>query len=86
MSAEFRRKCRRCGKVWHSLCSREEQLVANSKAGFCGFCFDLLDSNEHKAAVEIREGQRNSAHSELFRLHQCPECSSTSYDQEVLED
>ena len=85
MRAEFRRTCRRCGKVWHSLQSREAQVEGGTKYGVCGFCGDLAEARE-SAAPAVREGQRMHSAQELARLRQCPECTSQSYEEELLHD
>jgi len=85
---EFRRTCRVCGKVWHSLESREVEIekkvsdqallqAANGMAG-CGTCgLTLGAAAQHQQA-------RESFEAELLRLRSCPDCMSASYDEQRI--
>lgn len=78
--AEFRRTCNSCGKVWHSLVERENQIVlrqqANAWQGMAGCC------SPNTSATSIGTGQ--VIDSELQRLRQCPDCGSANFKQEII--
>ncbi len=88
--AEYRRTCRACGKVWHSLVSREKEItnrdLQDALTGFtgavtgcqtCGMC----------GTSTMAQADRNRAanKSELQRLKSCPNCSSANYTEELVE-
>jgi hypothetical protein len=82
---EFKRKCKECGKVWHSLKSREDKIGKDLKdsecsqglagCGMCGGQWSALGASE--------QTKRNIAAStnELERLRTCPECGSRNYEE-----
>lgn len=76
---EYKRTCRACGKVWHSLVSREAEIEfrsqANAAQGAVGCC------SPNTSATSIGTGQ--IIDSELQRIRQCPDCTSANYDQVV---
>jgi len=78
---EYRRTCKRCGKVWHSLIEREENIQKEMKGDNCA-------SVIHCCNPEVgAQSRRNvAAHdSELSRLRTCPECQSAHYREEILD-
>ena len=80
MVKEYKRKCNECGKVWHSLESRERQINKNigsnafSQAAFCGNPGAQLQAKRNVEAAQT----------ELERLKKCPECGSMNYTEEVI--
>ncbi len=75
---EYRRTCKVCGKVWHSLVEREQKIAESSKEpGVCSTC-----SNEQ---AEIAKGNAATNEFELARLRQCPDCKSANYDETVVD-
>lgn len=86
---EYKRTCRECGKVWHSLVSREIQL---SNAAFTGK-MGAFGSNMQAASTcymcgggRAAQMDRNVAatESELDRLKSCPDCKSKNYSDEKV--
>lgn len=77
---EFKRTCNACGKVWHSLVSREEQLKKNAEANAWQICAGCC--NPGTASQGIGTGQ--IIENEQTRLKQCPECGSASYTEEIV--
>ena len=82
---EYKRKCKECGKVWHSLQSRELQIQqqinsANraSTTAACGMC-----AGHWSALGASEQAKRNlaAAQSELDRLRICPKCGSHNYTE-----
>ena len=78
---EYKRKCKECGKVWHSLVDREEQIhksaISASTVQACTACGGALGTSA--------QSQRN-AHSQmelLDKLRKCPKCGSTNYSEEI---
>ena len=77
---EYRRTCLSCGKVWHSLVSREKQIAQDQKSNKCaeiGQCCNPSARLQARRNVEAGE-------SELSRLKRCPECQSGRYKEEVV--
>ncbi len=77
---EYKRKCRQCGKIWHSLASREERVKSDifanacATAGFCG----------NPSAMAQTSRNANAQRNELERLKSCPKCGSQNYKEEVV--
>lgn len=85
---EYRRTCRECGKVWHSLKSREKKIQGDIKSAEsakrlsgCGMC-----AGSWSALGAAEQAKRNiAAHqTELERLRECPNCGSHNYKEEVI--
>lgn len=77
---EYKRKCNECGKIWHSLVSREKQITKDVKSNAfsqCAFCGNPGAQLQAKRNVEADE-------SELERLKKCPNCGSRNYTEEVI--
>jgi hypothetical protein len=90
MVKEYKRTCKNCGQVWHSLLSREREL-GTKKTGYnlqtvggtmqacgtCGMC----------GGRQISQTSRNAdaIDAELDRLKRCPNCSSRNYNEEVVD-
>jgi hypothetical protein len=78
---EYRRTCKGCGKVWHSLVGKEDylrqKLGANAAqiAAGCG--------SPSTASQGMATGQLISA--DLAKLRTCPECGSSNYAEEVVD-
>ncbi len=85
---EYKRKCKQCGKVWHSLVSREDEINKSlrntgcgqfvSALGMCGGRWEALGSSAQysRNADALKE--------ELNRLRKCPKCNSIDYKEEIL--
>lgn len=80
MISEYQRVCNVCGKKWHSLVSREAEIIqrkqANAAQGLAGCC------SPNTSATSIGTGQLID--SELQRLRQCPECQSVNFEESVV--
>ena len=80
LTKEYKRKCNRCGKVWHSLVSDEKSLKSQSVAnaliglGSIGSTFSGLYSNKSLDTSD-----------KLSNLKKCPECGSQDYSEEIIE-
>jgi hypothetical protein len=75
---EYRRTCQRCGTVWHSLVSREKKVKSDTACNNC----DVVTCNRQEQLQAKRNLQ--ASQSELERLRKCPNCQSSSYDEEIL--
>lgn len=91
MAREYRRTCRRCGTVWHSLVSRETKVKAdtcNNQCDQCNeTCIEPCDQCGNCSSSRPRlQAKRNAqaSESELQRLRTCPNCKSASYREEIL--
>jgi DNA-directed RNA polymerase subunit RPC12/RpoP/Zn finger protein HypA/HybF involved in hydrogenase expression len=82
---ELKRKCKECGKVWHSLANTEFQLQGQLKTGRSqGMTAALgMMAGNWSAANTSAQVNRNIAatQSELDRLRCCPNCGSHNYIQ-----
>jgi len=78
MVQEFRRTCSHCGKVWHSLVSREMQIGLAQTEAACSTLGNCCGSNS--------QNMRNmSANSDtLAEIRSCPECKSANYTEEIV--
>lgn len=87
-ATEFRRTCNACGKVWHSLKSRERKLGAKATCSNCTACggWAGMCGGDWSAGGMASQQERNAdaVRSELDRLRACPNCGSTSYREEVV--
>jgi len=79
---EYQRTCRTCGKVWHSLASRERQLKGNE---FCSNCDVVGQGCGCNPSAQL-QAQRNleASQSELSRLQRCPNCGSSNYYEKIV--
>lgn len=77
--SEYQRTCLRCGKVWHSLVSREAKLIKDHQ---CNLCVTATQCG----SPTVLAGQRlvQAGESEIARLRKCPECQSTNYSEKIL--
>ena len=84
---EYRRTCKNCGTVWHSLKSRETRiLIENTVEGLgitlkasipCVNCCMYFGGR-----LDNSRGRANN--NELVRLKTCPKCGSAVYTEEIL--
>ena len=90
---EYRRECHRCGKVWHSLVKREEELnrrQSMNEPSDCCCCGSSTETNccggETKKSKDTRQKRLNAdpSYSELTRLKKCPDCHSTNYKEIIV--
>jgi|SRR5687767_1892798 len=77
---EYRRTCRQCGKVWHSLVSRETQIKRSENAKVCNVIAQCCNPAAQLQASRNVDANR----SEITRLRQCPICSSANYNEVIL--
>lgn len=79
---EYKRKCKECGKMWHSLASREEQIEKDVRCNACvqgstACGGNLAAATQSKRNVETQEDLLN-------KLRKCPKCGSTNYKEEII--
>src|SRR5215213_2122354 len=87
---EYQRQCMGCGKVWHSLVSREKALstkqagdtlmMCGSAMQSCGSCGTVGSGTQAQASRNL---DANAA--ELHRLRSCPQCGSASYQERIID-
>ena len=86
---EYRRTCKNCGKVWHSLVSRERELnlrATTSKLSEIGTrmqaascCFMCGDRGAAQYGRNV-----DATKNEIERLKSCPNCLSKNYTEEII--
>ena len=86
---EYKRTCRNCRKVWHSLVSRENQLsilATSSKLSTCGSQMQSASCCFMCGGSKTAQYERNvvAVDSELDRLKSCPECGSKNYSEDLM--
>ena len=86
---EYRRTCRNCGKIWHSLVSRENKLsfrATTTKIGVCGSQMQSASCCFMCGGSKTAQLERNvdAVGSELNRLKSCPECGSKNYSEDLM--
>ena len=82
---EYKRTCQVCGKIWHSLIARENQVAQNIKSNNCNRGLAICSCNpvgNAEAAQLTRNIEANQ--SEIQRLRSCPQCSSVNYREEIV--
>jgi hypothetical protein len=85
---EYKRTCNECGKVWHSLASREEKIEQQKRRnscneltaawGMCGGSWSAL------GAATQAERNEHALDEELGKLKKCPNCGSHNYKEKIL--
>jgi len=85
---EYRRTCLQCGKVWHSLASREKYLDKEKKWNNCNMCasaFGTAGGNSYSWGTWTQTKRNEHAlDSEISKLKQCPNCMSSNYAEEKI--
>jgi hypothetical protein len=82
---ELKRKCNECGKVWHSLASREAEIERQKNTANVNQVSNACSCNSGAAL----QAQRNVGASQdsLDKLRKCPNCGSQNYTQtEIIYD
>jgi rubredoxin len=93
--SEYRRKCKLCGKVWHSLVSREGDIKKNitgnkclqyltGSAWVCSSCGSMCGSPLWLLGLSHSDRNVQAQETELDRLKKCPKCGSNNYIEEIL--
>jgi hypothetical protein len=79
---EYKRTCKQCKKVWHSLVDREKQIEGNKKVAALNQASNACACNSGAAL----QAQRNvgADNDSLDKLRKCPKCGSQDYKQEVI--
>ena len=77
---EYRRTCQACGKVWHSLVAREQDIQRSSSANSCNVCAQMCNPSAQLQASRNLDANK----SEITRLRQCPNCGSAAYIEEIV--
>lgn len=79
---EYKRKCNECGKVWHSLASREKEIGGDINLNNCVQGSQACNGNMGAATQSKRnvESQKDL----LDKLKKCPNCGSRNYTEEVI--
>lgn len=81
---EYKRKCKSCGKVWHSLKSMEDSLKSDQNFNYCLQGIQAGTGNAHKAASEVRRTDIRNVQSNISSLKKCPDCGSSNYTEELV--
>jgi DNA-directed RNA polymerase subunit M/transcription elongation factor TFIIS len=90
MPQEYQRQCLACGKVWHSLASREKEIEKLNKTnnleklggslqavGSCGMC--------GTGKVQAAQLKMDGNNVELSRLRSCPQCGSANFNERIID-
>ncbi|MDG6250358.1 hypothetical protein [Methanocalculus sp.] len=79
---EYKRTCNNCGKVWHSLVERENQIMTSMKFDAASGC--LSACYNHSASAQ-RSHNFDTAMDTLEKIRACPNCGSKNYVEEIIE-
>lgn len=79
---EYKRTCKECGKVWHSLASREKQIASDVKCNACVQASTACSGNMGAATQSKRNVE--SQQDLLDKLKKCPQCGSANYKEEEI--
>jgi len=80
--SEYRRTCNSCGKIWHSLTSREKQL--EQEIATHGFLQSSSACAGHYGVTMLSAESQKSCEDLLYDLRRCPNCCSNNYEEEIL--
>jgi len=93
ITQEYKRICNSCGKVWHSLKSREDSLRSTTSFYNCSQAIiggmqmgsGATSSGSTGLGTQGTQAGRNAqaADSELASLKKCPHCGSSNYKEEI---
>ncbi|MFA5406796.1 MAG: hypothetical protein WC307_05570 [Candidatus Nanoarchaeia archaeon] len=79
---EFKRKCNECGKIWHSLASREKEI--KDDVG-CNSCIQASTACNGQTGAAMQSKRNVESQKDLLdKLKKCPECGSRNYTEEVV--
>ena len=78
---EYKRKCKQCGKVWHSLEAREKEIERSIKSSGCIGAATACGSPS-TSAQSMRSGQARQ--DTLSKLRSCQKCGSANYTEETI--
>ena len=80
MAQQYRRTCNYCGKTWHSLVQREQQIgQIKNQAAFATIGNCCGDNSQNMRNIDAGSDS-------LTKLRQCPECQSSDYTEEIVGD
>jgi rubredoxin len=87
---EYQRQCGVCGKVWHSLVSREKEIERSTKSSSmmaCGSSMQACGSCGQVGTGTNAQSQRNleAGRTDLQRLRSCPDCGSATYNERIID-
>ena len=87
---EYQRQCQACGKVWHSLVTREKQIKSMEKSSSlmacgsamqsCGSCGQVGSSTNAQASRNLEANR-----SDLQKLRSCPDCGSANFNERIVD-
>ena len=78
---EYKRKCNECGKVWHSLASREKEIESAKGVAALNQASNACACNSG-AALQAQRNV-NASQDSLSKLRSCPQCGSQNYSQYI---
>lgn len=79
---EYKRTCNQCGKTWHSLAPREEQI---KKDVGCNACIQALSACGGNTGAAVQSKRNVESQQDLYdKLHKCPSCGSGDYTEEEI--
>jgi ribosomal protein S27AE len=78
--SEYKRTCNECGKTWHSLSKRENEIFKGIKGVKNAQCCTMCDANARKES----QAKLNTYENEIERLKKCPQCGSGNFKEELI--
>lgn len=83
--AEYKRTCKECGKVWHSLIEREKQINPNKfcDEDNCGQFSGGCCGGPNAASAQYRKNVQDRENS-LQNLQRCPQCNSSHHTTTIV--
>ncbi|MFA5953841.1 MAG: hypothetical protein WC812_04575 [Candidatus Pacearchaeota archaeon] len=83
MVQEYERKCKKCGKIWHSLKNEEDLLRKTSLLSGIAGVGTAIGGNLSASAQTNRNLQASA--NRLIDLQKCPKCGSQNYSEKITE-
>ncbi len=88
---EYKRTCNQCGKVWHSLPTREQnikkQIESNKQQQCLSTAIPICCNTSEGPYIQTYNQEKqmeHGFHSELDRLKSCPKCGSKDYKEKLI--
>lgn len=81
---EYKRTCKECGKVWHSLVSREKEIKSSVNSNSCLQVSEAMNCCGDMGAM-AQAGRNVDAQTDLLdKLKKCPNCGSKNYEETII--
>jgi len=81
---EYKRKCKECGKVWHSLVGREKEIKSSVNSNTCLSAGEAMSCCGNMGTAAQAGRNADAQKDVLDKLKKCPECGSSNYEETII--